>query len=90
MACVELERTTWPSPELRTTLNEVIPVRLDMTSSTRANQSLQERYGILGLPTVILLAPDGRELGRFTGYKDPVEFLAWFDGLMAAHPALRR
>lgn len=90
VACVELERTTWPSPELRAALNEVIPVRLDMTSSTRANQSLQRQYGIPGLPTVILLAPDGRELGRFTGYKNPAEFLAWFNGLMATHPALRR
>ncbi len=86
VACVELERTTWPSPELRAALNEVIPVRLDMTASTRANQSLQQRYGILGLPTVILLAPDGRELGRFAGYKSPAEFLTWFDGLMAATP----
>lgn len=57
VACVELEKNTWPDPSVRKALEGLVPVRLDMTQNTEANRELQRRFGVKGLPTVILLAP---------------------------------
>ncbi len=50
----------------------------------RQNQSLAEKYKVDGFPTVILLAPDGREIGR-TGYMQggPKTFIRELKRLMA-------
>lgn len=55
VACVELEKNTWPDPSVRKALEGLVPVRLDMTENTPANRDLQRRFGVKGLPTVILL-----------------------------------
>jgi thiol:disulfide interchange protein DsbD len=78
VACLELERNTWPDPGVESLLATTIPVRMDMTRKTDANDALQRRFGVLGLPTVILVAPSGAELGRFTGYKNAEAFTEWF------------
>ncbi len=57
VACVELEKETWPAPEVRAALAGLVPVRLDMTENNASNRALQARFGVKGLPTVILLAP---------------------------------
>lgn len=81
VACVELEKKTWPDKGVEAVLGDLVPVRLDMTKSTAANQVLLKRYGIVGLPTVLLLDKDGKERGRFAGFKSPEEFLAWYKGV---------
>jgi protein disulfide-isomerase len=47
---------------------------------TRQNETLLHQYGIdnLGLPTVVLLDPNGKILGQFTGYggEGPAEIMA--------------
>ncbi len=77
VACVELEKKTWPDKEVQKWLGTVVPVRLDMTKNTDADQAIMKRYGVRGLPTVILLSPEGKELGRFVGYKSPAQILGW-------------
>lgn len=77
VACVELEKKTWPDERVKAVLTEVVPVRLDMTRTSGEGQALLSRYRVMGLPTVILLDPQGRELGRFVGFKSPDDFLAW-------------
>ena len=76
-ACLELEKKTWPDPGVQKWLGSVVPVRLDMTKNTDADQALMQRYGVRGLPTVLLISRDGKELGRFTGFKSPDALLAW-------------
>lgn len=78
VACVELEKKTWPKPEVQAMLEKVVPVRMDMTDNTPRNRALQKKFGVIGLPTVILLSPQGRELGRFVAYKSPGEVLSWY------------
>ena len=77
VACVELEKKTWPDERVQASLKEAIPVRLDMTRKSDEGQALLRRYRVMGLPTVILLDPQGNELGRFVGFKSPEDFLAW-------------
>jgi thioredoxin:protein disulfide reductase len=78
VACVELEEKTWPDKEVGALLNAAVPVRLDMTKNTAENRALEARYSVMGLPTLILLGPDGKELDRFVGYKPPAEFVQWY------------
>ncbi len=79
VACVELEKKTWPRPEVQAMLEKVVPVRMDMTDNTPRNRALQKKFGVIGLPTVILLSPEGRELGRFVAYQSPREVLSWYE-----------
>lgn len=57
VACLELEEKTWPDSGVQKALERMTPVRLDMTKNTPENRDLQKRYGVKGLPTVILLTP---------------------------------
>ena len=54
-----------------------IPVTIDFPRGTKLsdaltqqNDKLQEQFKIEGFPTLIVVSPDGKELGRMTGY-DP-------------------
>ena len=86
VACVELEEKTWPDKEVGALLNTAVPVRLDMTKNTGENRALEARYSVMGLPTLILLAPDGKELRRFVGYKAPAEFVRWYKAASISDP----
>jgi thiol:disulfide interchange protein DsbD len=57
VACVELEKKTWPSAEVQEALKGLVPLRMDMTQNNEANRALQARFQVKGLPTVILLLP---------------------------------
>jgi thiol:disulfide interchange protein DsbD len=51
-------------------------VKMDFTRGGEAYQAAAERYGIRGLPTVILYDSSGEEAARFFGFKGPEEVLA--------------
>jgi len=57
VACVELEKETWPDPKVQEALKTLVPVRLDMTENSESNRATQRGFGVKGLPTVILLEP---------------------------------
>ncbi len=74
-ACRELEHKTFSDPEIETLLKDMILVRIDCTKSRDADVvKIQKKYGVKGLPTVILLGSDGFELARFTSFLPPDEF----------------
>jgi thiol:disulfide interchange protein DsbD len=77
VACVELEKKTWPDAGVQKWLGTVVPIRLDMTKNTDADQAIMQRYGVKGLPTVLLLSPDGKVISGFVGYRSPEAVLAW-------------
>lgn len=53
---------------------KVVPVRFDFDAE--ATRPLVERFVVLGLPTVIVLSPEGVQLGRISGYEGREAFLA--------------
>ncbi|MBN1896087.1 thioredoxin family protein [bacterium] len=69
-ACRELDEKTWPDPAVEAELGAFIPVKLDLTRSGEREKALQKKYGVIGMPTVIVLSPDGKEKGRFEGFQD--------------------
>jgi Thiol:disulfide interchange protein len=72
--CKELDEKTFADPRVRSALAGYARFKVDLTRSTEANQRLIARYGVQGVPTVILFR-NGREVDRLTGFEPPERFL---------------
>jgi thiol:disulfide interchange protein DsbD len=67
-ACKEIEKKTFPDARVQEAAGRYLSVQLDMTDDTDPSVARAfADYKILGLPTLILLAPDGSEKKRFFG-----------------------
>ncbi|MBX7246902.1 MAG: thioredoxin family protein [Candidatus Sumerlaeaceae bacterium] len=77
VACVELEKHTFPDAAVKEALSKFILVRIDCTKSTPENQALQEKYKALSLPTVAFIGANGEFQENLTLYKfeDAAKFL---------------
>jgi thiol:disulfide interchange protein DsbD len=76
-ACKELDRETYPSPEVIQESGRFVTVKVDATSSNDALDALMERFGIEGLPTVAFISSRGELLPapRVTGFLEPGPFV---------------
>jgi thiol:disulfide interchange protein DsbD len=85
VACKELDRTAWADPRVRAEAARFVAVKVDGTDDTPAFQALSEKYGIVGMPTVVLLDGHGREVPlRVTGAVDSGEMLRVLRGVEGA------
>ncbi len=75
--CVELDHKVWNQPEVIRASRAYIPLKLDFTRSTPELEALRKRYGVGGLPSVIILGPDGVERDRFSSFREPQDVAAW-------------
>ncbi len=75
--CVELDHLVWNQEIVITATEDYIPLKLDFTRSSSDLEELRRYYGVGGLPTVLILGPDGQERDRFTSFKTPEEVVAW-------------
>ena len=74
--CVKLKKNVLDKPEFRKFAKDsLILVYADSPSKTslpssleKQNRELAKRFGVRGYPTTIIIAPDGKELGRIGGY----------------------
>lgn len=74
--CHKMEREVFALPDVATlAAGRFVPVTID--ADRRAD--LIERFNIDGLPTTILLAPDGRELGRRSGFVEAPAFVSFLE-----------
>ena len=64
----------------------VLGVRVDFDSP--ANRKYIERYVVLGLPTVMVIAPDGTQVSRINGYDNSESWLAEARAAKAAQDPL--
>jgi thiol:disulfide interchange protein DsbD len=85
-ACKELDVHTWTDPVVaREVAERFVPLKIDATEETEENESLQKKYGVPGLPTVLMMAcrderpPEcavpGEGPTRVTGFLPPPEML---------------
>jgi len=70
--CKRLERETWNDPTVRAWMNEHC---VDLQIDADADVELARRHRVGGYPTILMLAPDGKELARIAGFRDPKAFL---------------
>lgn len=88
-ACKELEHNTFPNPGVRTEAQRFIAIRVDATDDDAPDtKRLQEKYKVVGLPTVIMLDPAGNEVTRFNEFVPPEKFLAAMKKVPASSAAV--
>jgi thioredoxin-related protein len=91
--CLMLEKEVFEQPEFAeyaaknlVLLKVDFPrIKMQSTEEKAANRKLAERYEIYGFPTIVILDPDGKELGRL-GYRPggPKPFIAGIEKLREA------
>jgi thiol:disulfide interchange protein DsbD len=76
-ACKELEHNTFPNPGVRTEAQRFVAIHVDATDDDAPDtKRLQEKYKVVGLPTVIMLDAAGNEVTRFNEFVGPDKFIA--------------
>jgi len=78
LPCLELEKKTFSDPRVREALARRTLLKADMTKiASPESIALSERYGILGVPTVIFLDANGKERQdlRLVGFENADRFL---------------
>jgi thiol:disulfide interchange protein DsbD len=83
VACKELDKLVWPDPEVKAQVSRFVAVKVD--GSSDAGAALAERFGVVGMPTVIFIDARGRELpDRVVGMVPAEEMVARLRGVEGA------
>ncbi len=69
-ACKHIERDAFADPAVRTEARRLVALRIDATD-LEPDAPILKKYGVVGLPAVILLDRDGKEVGRFNKPMEP-------------------
>lgn len=70
--CRRMEKITLVDPRVAELLGQVIFVRVD----TDQHSEIAQKLGVVGLPDIRFVAPDGRMLRQLRGYQDVEPFAA--------------
>ncbi len=76
--CRRMEKTTLVDPRITALLKQVIFVRID----TDAYPEMAQKLGVVGLPDIRFVTPDGRVLRQLRGYQDADSFVVALDQLI--------
>lgn len=87
LPCREMDRTTFRDPGVVRVAADFVTLKADVTTEDERTRALMERFGVVGVPTYIILGPDGRERRRFVGFVAADEM---FRALEEVRPDLRR
>ncbi len=75
-ACKELDKATFSAPPVGVELGRFVAVRVDATNDEDPNVGAAlQRFGVRGLPTVVIFDSRGREALRYTDFVPPERFL---------------
>ncbi len=73
--CKELDALTFSDPRVIELSKEFVTLKADMTRSVSPEvENLRNKFGIIGVPTVLILDTYGNELKRITGFVNADEF----------------
>lgn len=83
VACKEFEKYTFPNPQVKAKLSEMVVLQIDMTKNSPENDALMKQFQILGLPTILFFDEQGKELSqaRVTGFMNAKTFLQFLNTL---------
>jgi thiol:disulfide interchange protein DsbD len=73
--CREMDHTTYVDEDVVQEAERFRMVKADITEENETTTKVVEKYGVRGVPTVILLAANGAERDRLVGYVGPDELL---------------
>ena len=85
--CKMLDKTTWTDPAVIQLLEQkTVALRIDVDKEV----ALSKRYKIEAYPSVLLIKPDGTEIDRLVGYREPTAFMADFNAALAGKDSISR
>jgi thiol:disulfide interchange protein DsbD len=78
VSCVQMERTVFTRPEIKTALAKFMLLRADVTQDNAFDQALLERYHVVAPPTLIFLNAEGVPFRKheIVGEVNSTQFLA--------------
>jgi len=88
LPCRELKTFTFSDPRVMARAAEFEALAVDLTNVTDEKLAAKKEFKVLGVPTVILIDGDGKEVDRFTGFVSADEFLAKLDKLKSVEPLM--
>jgi hypothetical protein len=71
--CGDMDRELWETPTGAALAEGMVAIKI--ASDKPEGIPLQRRYPILGLPALLFLRPDGSEVDRLIGYRNPRQFI---------------
>lgn len=78
--CKRFKQAAQSSPAIAKELRRFIFADFDTDTSEAAAQ-VAEKLQVQSYPTFVALGPDGTELARIVGYRDPESFAGWLRGI---------
>jgi thiol:disulfide interchange protein DsbD len=78
LTCRQIERRTFPDPQVRHRLAALLRLRVDVGAGTPAQRALLRGHGLYGPPAILVFrpGPGATEAGRIVGDATPAELLA--------------
>lgn len=78
ISCIEMETYTFPDPEVKSVMSNLVLLRADVTANDDIDTELMQKLGIVGPPAILFFGKDGKELKsyRVVGFKDADVFAA--------------
>jgi thiol:disulfide interchange protein DsbD len=68
LPCREMDRTTFRDARVARAAAPFAALRVDVTTADARTSAVMSRFEVVGVPTYVLLGPDGRERHRFVGF----------------------
>jgi thioredoxin:protein disulfide reductase len=68
LPCREMDRTTFRDPDVVRAAAAFATLKVDVTASDERAEALMSRFRVPGVPTYVLLGPDGHERRRLVGF----------------------
>jgi thiol:disulfide interchange protein DsbD len=77
VSCIEMEKFTFTTPEVKEKLDQMLLLQADVTANNADDKALLKRFGLFGPPGIILFDAHGTESRgtRVIGYQSPAQFL---------------
>ena len=78
--CQSFKRTVLAHSKVSAKIDESVRFeKVDLTRRGGPNAETAQRYGVRGIPALVLVDTRGREIDRYQGATDPEQFLRWLD-----------
>jgi thiol:disulfide interchange protein DsbD len=75
VSCKEMERFTFPDPRVRSRMDRMLLLKVDVTANTAEDAALLKRFGLFGPPATIFFDRSGNELPyRVIGFQAAERF----------------
>lgn len=76
VSCKEMEKLTFPVPAIKSKLDSLLLLQVDVTANNADDKELLKRFHLFGPPGIIFFDPQGQEISdaRVIGYQNPEKF----------------